>query len=165
MKNEREFPNRPPGGHWSEDRMLERLYGLEAPPELNETHLDECPECAPSWKALAESRASLLAQPAPRVSEQRLRHQRQAVFAQIEKRHAHKVWTFAPAAATALLIVFGIALQTPAPVPETQTAAVISQTDRELFTEIAELMEDDMPRATGAFRGLFDTDNSRTEVQ
>lgn len=165
MKNEREFPNRPPGGHWSEDRMLDRLYGLETPPELTEIHLHECPECVPRWQALTERRAALLAQPAPPVSEQRLRHQRQTVFARIEQRRPHGVWALAPAAATALLIVFGVALQTPAPVPETPTAAVISQTDRELFTEIAALMEDDMPRATGAFRGLFDTDNSRTEVQ
>jgi hypothetical protein len=148
--------------HWSEARLLDRLYGLDPPPGLSEAHLDSCPDCAARWTALQTSRAALIAQPAPAFAEDRLRAQRIAVFNRIERPRG--IWALAPAAATALLVVMGIALQTSPPVREPQTVAVISQSDRELFGEIAALMEEDAPRATDPFRGLFDA-NSNQEVQ
>lgn len=102
--------------------------------------------------------------PAPAISEDRLRAQRVAVFDRLEHPARQGLLRFAPVAATALLLVMGIALHTPRPVVEQQTAAVLTQSDRELFSEIAVLVEEDTPRATDAFRGLFDG-NEGQEVQ
>lgn len=152
MKSERD--SRHPE-HWSEAQLLERLYGLDTPPGLSETHLSECPDCAARWSALQASRAAVLEAPPPAWSAERLRAQRAAVFARLEQPRTRTWWALAPA--TALLLVMGVMLQTPAPRVETQTAAVLTQSDRELFNDIAALMEEDAPRATDTFRGLFDT--------
>lgn len=163
MKTVKENPNIA-APHWSEARLIERLYGLEPPLELSAAHLEICAECGGRWKALQARRAEMLSGPAPAVSEDRLRAQRIAVFQRVERPAARRIWALAPAAATALLVVMGVALQAPAPVRETQTASVITQSDRELFSEIAALMEQDEPRAADPFRGLFDS-NSSQEVQ
>lgn len=164
MRTERNNPNPGADAHWSDDRMLERLYGLDPPPGLDGSHLDSCPECAPRWQALQAARAQVTQSPAPAISEDRLRAQRVAVFDRLEHPARQGLLRFAPVAATALLLVMGIALHTPRPVVEQQTAAVLTQSDRELFSEIAVLVEEDTPRATDAFRGLFDG-NEGQEVQ
>lgn len=152
MMSERDFRH---PDHWSEAQLLERLYGLDTPPGLSEAHLSECPHCAARWSALQTSRAGLLEAPPPALCAERLRAQRAAVFARLEQPRPRALWALAPA--TALLMVMGVMLQTPAPRVETQTAAVLTQSDRELFNDIAALMEEDAPRATDTFRGLFDS--------
>lgn len=152
MRSEREFRH---PEHWSDAQLLERLYGLDAPPGPSEAHLAECPDCAGRWSALEASRARLLEAPPPAIGGERLRAQRAAVFARIEQPRPRALWALAPA--TALMLVMGVMLQTPDPRVETQTAAVLTQSDRDLFNDIAALVEEDAPRATGAIRGLFDS--------
>lgn len=152
MRSEREFR---PSEHWGEAQLLERLYGLDAPPGLSESHLAACPDCAGRWSALQASRARLLETSAPAIDGERLRAQRAAVFARIEQPRPRALWALAPA--TALMLVMGVMLQAPAPRVETQTAAVLTQSDRDLFNDIAALVEEDAPRATGTIRGLFDS--------
>ncbi|HAX43162.1 MAG TPA: hypothetical protein PLF84_00620 [Bryobacteraceae bacterium] len=163
MKAEKQVINQPGSGHWSEARMLDHLYGLDTPADLNERHLAECPDCAPRWTALTARRAKIVAG-AYAAREDRLRAQRAAIFDRIERPSRRGLWSLVPAAATALLLVTGVALQTPAPAPQPQTVAVVSQSDRELFREVAALMEEDVPRATDPFNSLFETSNS-LEVQ
>jgi hypothetical protein len=163
MKAEKEFINQPGPSHWSEARMLDHLYGLDAPDGLNEGHLRDCPECATRWAALSARRAEVLAA-TPALREDRLRAQRAAIFDRIEQPSRRGLWSLVPAAATALLLVAGVALQAPAPVPQPQTVAVVSQSDRELFREVAAMMEEDVPRATDPFNSLFDP-SSNMEVQ
>jgi hypothetical protein len=163
MKAEKEFINQAGSGHWSEARMLDHLYGLDTPADLNERHLSDCPECAPRWAALAARRSEVLAA-TPALREDRLRAQRAAIFERIDQHSGRGFWNLVPAAATALLLVAGIALQAPAPVVQPQTVAVVSQSDRELFSEVAAMMEEDVPRATDPFNSLFDTSSS-LEVQ
>lgn len=152
MRSESEFRQ---SGHWSGAQLLGRLYGLDAPPGLSEEHLAGCPDCAGRWSAIQASRARQLDAPAPAIGGERLRAQRGAVYARIEQGRPRTLWTLAPA--TALMLVMGVMLQSPAPRAETQTAAVLTQTDRDLFNDIAALVEEDAPRAAGAMQGLFES--------
>lgn len=152
MKGEMEFPH---PEHWSDAQLLDRLYCAGTPPGLSEAHLAGCPDCARRWSALEASRARLLEAPPPAFSGDRLRAQRAAVFARMEQPPPRALWALAPA--TALMLAMGVLLHSPAPRIETQTAAVLTQSDRELLNDIAALVEEDAPRATGAIQGLFDS--------
>lgn len=167
MKKSKEMQPTGAPPHWNDAQMLERLYGLEAPAGLSEAHLEECSACASRWNELQRRRARLLEASAPAISDERLRAQRTAVFARLEGRRARGFWAFAPAAATALVLVAAIVIQSPAPAPPpaVQTAAVLTQSDRELFNDIASIISEDTPRATETFRGLFDGAAAGEEVQ
>lgn len=140
------------GRHWSRDEMVSHLYGLDAAEGLNPSHLETCESCHSGWLALQQRRQDSLS--GMTVSEGRLRKQRQAVFARIERpRRPAPLWGLVPAAMTALLLV-GVSFQSPKPVSYTQTAA-ITASDRELFNELSELMQEDTPRAAAPIRALF----------
>ncbi len=140
--------------HWTEEAMLDRLYGLDPRAGLDASHLDSCAECSARFSSLQARRSVVVDAHAP-VSEDRLRAQRLAVFARIETARRPWVWRLVPAAATALVVMMGVALHQPAPVVEPKPVAVLAQSDRELLSEIATLMEEDEPRAAVPIRGLF----------
>ena len=141
--------------HWGDEELLARLYGLDDPPGVSARHLERCPECRSRMNALEARQAQLRADVA--VPDERLRAQRQAVFARIDSPQRSWMLRLVPAGATALLLALGITLKqpAPAPVPETKTAAVLTQSDRELLSDIATLVEGDTPRAAAPIRGLF----------
>lgn len=147
--------------HWSDEDLLGRLYGLDAPDGLSETHLEECGLCRKQMNELSARRSEMLSVP-PEVADDRLRAQRQSVLDRITLPRFGWLNSLVPVGATALVLVLGIALQRPAPspAPDTKTAAVITQSDRELMTQIATLMEDESPRAADPIRELFDIENS-----
>lgn len=139
--------------HWSRDEMVSHLYGLDPAGDLNPSHLDSCESCHTAWQAIQDRRVESVSGPA--VSEDLLRRQRQAVFARIERpRRPSPLWGLAPAAMTALLLI-GVSFQSPKPVEYNQTAA-ITASDRELFNELSELMQEDTPRAAAPIRALFE---------
>jgi len=148
--------------HWKESDLIDRIYGLEPAQGLSLRHLDECPECAQEWAALAARRGSVLAAPA-RVSEEQLRAQRQAIWARIEHPGRTMFWRAMPAAAMALLLFVGIALhQTPVPQPEpVEVAAVQTVSDAQLFTELASVVNQESPRAATPIQGLFAADAAK----
>ncbi len=144
--------------HWTDDELLDRLYvsGGEC----------DCAECAARWRTLTERRAGLLEQSrAAELSDQRLREQRAAIWKRIETPRRPLVWRAVPAAATALVLLFGVALNQPAPrvnTPVTTATAQIS--DEQLMTEVASLLNQDTPRAADPMRALF-SETSATEVR
>ncbi|MBE0657925.1 MAG: hypothetical protein IH602_09560 [Bryobacteraceae bacterium] len=144
--------NNQTGRHWSRDEMVSHLYGLDPAEGLKPEHLESCELCHSAWLAMNERRRDSLSGMA--VSEDLLRRQRRAVFARIEKpRRPAPLWGLVPAAMTALLLV-GVSFQSREPVEHIQTAA-ITASDRELFNELSELMQEDTPRAAAPIRALF----------
>lgn len=132
--------------------MVSHLYGLDPAEGLNAGHLETCELCHSAWLGVNERRRESLSGMA--VSEDLLRRQRRAVFARIEKpRRPSPLWGLVPAAMTALLLV-GVSFQSPKPVEYEQTAA-ITASDRELFNELSEMMQEDTPRAAAPIRALF----------
>ena len=151
------------GPHWTGQEMLERVYGLDPPSGLSESHLADCPECHQKLSDLLLRRDALRASPV--LADQRLREQRQAVFAKIEARRSAWPARLAPAAATVWLVIAGIALHQPASQPEPKQTAVIAQSDRELLSEIASLAAEETPRAADPIRVLFSDPTEQVEVQ
>lgn len=147
--------------HWTESDLIDRLYGMAVPEGLTARHLDECPECAQSWAALAVRRGVVLAAPG-QISDERLRAQRQAIWARIEQPRPAMIWRVMPAAATALLLFLGIALhQAPAPrIEPAEVTATQTVSDAQLFTEIASVVNRDSPGAVDPIRGLFSSDTT-----
>jgi hypothetical protein len=145
--------------HWRENDLLDRIYGLEPAAGLSARHLDECSGCAEAWTALVARRGVVLADPG-QVSDERLRAQRQEIWARIEQPRRTLIWRAMPAAATALLLFVGVALhQTPGPRSEqTEVASVQTVSDAQLFTEIASVVNQDSPRATDPIQELFSGD-------
>lgn len=145
--------------HWKESDLMDRLYQLEPAQGLAVRHLDECPECAEAWAALVTRREAVLTAPV-QVSDERLRVQRQAIWAGIEQPRRPLLWRAMPAAATALLLFVGIALhQSPAPqMQPVEVATVQTVSDSQLFTEIASVVNQESPRETDPMRGLFSDD-------
>jgi hypothetical protein len=145
--------NNQTGRHWSRDEMVSHLYGLDPAEGLNAGHLETCASCHSEWLALQERRRESLS--GMTVSEDLLRRQRRAVFARIEKpRRPAPLWGLVPAAMTALLLV-GVSFQSREPVEHIQTAA-ITASDRELFNELSEMIQEDTPRAAAPIRALFE---------
>ena len=151
--------------HWKENDLIGRIYQLEPAQGLSVRHFDECPECAQAWAALAARREDLLSAPVP-VADERLRAQRQAIWAGIEQPRRALLWRAMPVAATALLLFVGVALhQSPAPPMEpVELATVQAISDTQLFTEIASVVNQDLPRETDPIRGLF-SDDATMEAQ
>lgn len=133
--------------------MIRHLYGLDAAEGLEAAHLESCQECQAEFSGLrARRKSAVLDCP---LSEDQLRSQRQAVFARIERPSKPvPLWGLAPAAATALLLVMGIATQPPRSVDPPQTAA-ITASDRALFNELNEMLSEDTPRGAAPIRALF----------
>ena len=150
--------------HWGDDELLDRLYGLAPAPGFDAAHLESCPVCADRWTALATSRAALLAAapPATLALDARLRVQRSAIWNRIERPVQHFLARLAPVAATALMIVVGVALhQVQPPAPPVQIAAI---SDDQLFSDIATVVSQETPAAAEPIRALFAATQS-TEAQ
>lgn len=153
--------------HWTTEAMLGRLYGLDPPPGSDVSHLDSCAGCQAQLAALEARRGAVVGASAT-VAGDRLRAQRQAVLSRIEAGTRGGAWRLVPAAATALVMLLGVALHQPAPVVEPKPVAVLAQSDRELLSELATLMEEEEPRAAEPIRGLFSgpgTSGEQIEVQ
>lgn len=144
--------------HWNREDMVLHLYGLDPPEGLNAAHLDLCAQCRTQWNQLQSRRQASLRGEA--LTEDQFRKQRQAVFARIERpSRPAPLWGLVPAAATALLLVMGIATQPPRPSDPVQTAA-ITASDRELFNELNELLSQDTPRGAAPIQALFSEQTS-----
>ena len=91
------------GSHWTDEELLQRVYGLDT---ASESHLKECSECSARWDELQRKRQDMMA-PAPSSDalEGRLRFQRQAIWNRIEQPRRSMWWRAMPVAATALMLV------------------------------------------------------------
>lgn len=145
--------------HWTESELIDRLYGLEPEAGRSAMHLNECDECGARWRDLQASRRSLL-NAAPVESEkleERLRAQRQAVWARIERPQRGLLWRMIPVTASALMILAGVALQQQSKPPVAPTQLVSTVSDAQFFNEIATVVNQETPRAADPLQGLFDS--------
>lgn len=152
--------------HWSESDLISRLYGLEPAEGRSSAHLTECGACGERWQALQLQRRSVVeAVPMPSEGlEERLRAQRQAVWARIEHPRRNLIWRMLPATATALMIFAGVALhQTKPPAAPVQTISAVS--DAQFFNEIASVVNQETPRAADPLQGLFDNTAAPAPVE
>lgn len=155
-------------GHWSDDELIGRMYGVGPEEPVRLAHLEACPDCAARRSALAIRRAALVESArSAAVDENLLRAQRDAVWRRLEGSQRPWVRRFAPVGAMSLLLLFAFVLDRPVPQPEPVEVAVASQqptSDDELFREIASMMDETTPRAARPVLGLFDT-SAQMEVQ
>ncbi len=144
--------NRP---HLSDDELIGRVYGLGGGKE--EAHLEACSGCSQRLRAMDQAR--MAAVDAPRISGRRLAVQRQQILERLERPspalHASR-WI--PAAAVAALLAVAMFLHqhpsVPPPAPPA-TAAVNTEGDAELFTDVYSMEQDVEPRAAAPIRALF----------
>lgn len=151
--------------HWTDEEMIGRLYGA-GPEEVSRTsHLAECAECSARWRNLEGRRERFLenAQSAV-VDDARLRAQRDAVWRSVEDSRRPWLRRMAPAGATAMLMLAGLLLHTPAPRMEPTQVASVQISDEQLFSEIASMASEEAPRAAQPIQGLFDAETP-VEVQ
>jgi anti-sigma factor RsiW len=155
--------------HWSDDDLLDRLYGQDAPAGKDASHLDQCEACGQRWNQLTQRKAQWSAA-MPLVDEARLRAQRERIWRRVEETRRPWIWRAVPAAATALMLLVGVALQTgSAPEIAGQKMAMTQPvkaevSDQELFSEIASIANDEEPAGAAAIRNLFDA-NGEGEAQ
>jgi anti-sigma factor RsiW len=155
--------------HWSDDDLLDRLYGQDAAAGKDASHLDHCADCGQRWTELTRKQALCTAR-APEIDDATLRAQRERIWRRVEETKRPWIWRAAPAAATALMLIIGVALQTgPAPetggqpMAQTQTAS-LDVSDDQLFSEIASIANAEEPSGAAAIRNLFDV-NGEGEAQ
>ncbi|QOY84971.1 hypothetical protein [Paludibaculum fermentans] len=152
--------------HWTESDLISRLYGLDPAEGRSPAHLTECRDCSDHWQAVQARRRSVV-EDAPASSEgleERLRAQRQAVWARIERPRRPLLWRMIPATATALMIFAGVAMhQAKPPVIPVQTASAVS--DAQFFNEIASVVNQETPRAADPLQGLFDSNAAPAAVE
>lgn len=131
--------------HWSDDQLLDRLYGLAG----DDSHLESCPECAERWTAL-EKRRLELARPEP-VSAQFLAAQRRAIYSRLgEQRQSRMKW--APALAAACLLIIGLVVYRPVSAPAVRNDSA----DAKLFSDVYSMVQTTEPQAATPIHELFE---------
>ena len=139
------------GKHWSEDELLDRLYGVSP----DDDHLGACAECNERLLALAARRRAVVSNGETAVNPALLLRQRVAVMDRIDRSTGLFVsWRAVTAFAGAGAMVLGFLVyqpQRPKPVV-TQTAS----SDAQFFSEIYSEVEQTEPRAVKPMRRLFE---------
>lgn len=153
--------------HWTESDFVARLYGLGPGAGHTEDHLRSCAECAARWSELEAGRRQMLeAQPVTSEAlESRLRAQRQAVWARIEKPRRGLMWRLVPVTTTALMIFAGLALQYQTKTPAAPRPVISQASDAQFFNEVASMVNQDMPRAADPMQGLFDSPADQGSIE
>ena len=141
------------GKHWSEDELLDRLYGVG--PEND--HLDVCADCGARWRELTASRQALVQRAAAAESDidaVRLLRQREAVMDRIDRAvNIFVPWRAVTAFAGVAAMILGLVIYHPErpKVEAVQTAS----SDSQFFNEIYSDLQQTEPRAAKPIRGLF----------
>ena len=150
--------------HWSDEQLLQSVYGTGREGAAAETHLVECAECAARWQALLSRRAGVVGHAdEAAVNDERLRSQRAAVWARIEGKPRGWLWRWAPAGAAAGMIAAGMLLLQPGFHPRAGQAAEARISDQQLFDDAAALSSPEAPWAAAPIRGLFEERNEPEE--
>jgi hypothetical protein len=155
--------------HWEGGDLLRKLYGLVPEGGASEEHLTLCGECSGRWAALLLTRQSALSEAsADSVPETRLIAQRRALWERIDHPRRFLLAKWAPAVATALMLVVGVVLlHPPQPQPaqgsHAQSVGAPSISDAELFGDLSAMAAPAAPRAAEPIRGLFESSSSQEE--
>ena len=134
--------------HFSEDELLDKLYGISL---RSDGHLDACPDCLERWNGLCEARAAELARQQIEVPENVLLQQRTKLMSAIERRTA-RPWLPRPVPVLALAMVCAIAvlISSPGPTPEPYQVS-----DAQFFAEVYRVAESSQPRSAAPIENLF----------
>lgn len=139
------------GKHWSEDELLDRLYGVGP----DDDHLRICAECDGRLQALAARRRVVVSNEESTVDPALLLRQRVAVMERIERPGSSLVsWRAATAFTCAIAIILIFAVYQPQ-----RSKSVVTQrasSDAQFFSEIYSEMEQIEPRAAKPMRRLFE---------
>lgn len=138
--------------HLDDEQLLLSLYGAGEPGAA--AHLGACPDCAARFRGLQARRSAWLAAPAPPAGEARLRAQREAVYAAIERKRARPYWRAIQAGALACSVLAALLLYRPAP-PPVETAGQPVITDQQLFNDLADMINRETPIAAEPLMALF----------
>jgi hypothetical protein len=147
--------NRPQ--HLSDDELIGLLYGLGD----GDGHLTHCSECGERWsemhKALGMARAE--SSTAAELSGRRLAIQRQQILQRLEQPDSVSLgWRWVPVATAASLLVAAMFFHERSAVPQhspAASAAVNTETDAQLFTDVYSMEQDVEPKAAAPIRALF----------
>lgn len=139
------------GKHWSEEEMLDHLYGVGP----DDDHLSICAACDGQLQALAARRRTVVSNGEPAVDGAFLLRQRTAVMDRIERSNRSFIsWKAVTAFAGATAMVLGFLVYQPQ-----RTKPLVAQTvgsDTQFFSEIYSEVEQTEPRALKPMRRLFE---------
>lgn len=147
--------------HWTNDQLLDKLYGISDSQAAAEFHLKDCGDCSARWERLTMQRSSVVS--AAAVPEEFLAAQRRKIYARMDEKPP--VWWqsifsqngFAASAAAVLVIVGGLAFYRSgqAPLPHTNPVAQQEVSDSQFFAEMARIEQTSMPQAVSPIKALF----------
>ncbi len=138
-------------GHWTDDRLLGWLYGVE--PE--DAHFESCAACRERVAALKANRAAVEGVSQPDVSFEFLAAQRRNIYARVAE--PHRLWSraglrrWASAAATLLILGGGVVLYENRPHPADNQLS-----DAQLAQQVSNMAQDAEPQSTAPLQALFE---------
>lgn len=138
-------------GHWTDDRLLEYLYGAEQ----QDAHFQSCAECKSRLAAMQAHRRGIEAAFEDEVSFDFLAEQRRNIYARFTERarwwSAPQFRRWASAAATLLILGSGILLY-----EERQNSTQNQISDAQLAEQVSNIVQDTEPKATAPLQALFE---------
>jgi hypothetical protein len=134
------------GKHWTDDELLEHLYGLRS----LDKHLESCGECAARVRMVADTRAAIT-EP-PDVPHDLLEAQRRSIYQRLGSpvRAWHPLRWAVPAAAVATLAL-GLTLVR-------GNGPLHPRGDDQFYAEISSLDQNPAPRAVQPIEALVEDD-------
>lgn len=139
------------GRHWSDDELLDRLYGISTPSaKIEQSHVEECEECGRRWRALLETRASLAQD--PEIPADVLAAQRRQIYARLENGPGIRAPLRWIPAMTAAVIVFVVLVVYERPAQQHARDAA----DAQLIGEVSAMEQASEPRAAAPLQALFE---------
>lgn len=133
--------------HWTEDELLDRLYGLAA----GEGESD-CPECRARWEELRRRRTRLLLP--PQLPPALLADQRRSLRERVERHRSAWNWWLVPALPALLAVAFF--LQPNAPREYAELANGAAGSDQALFEQVFREVTRAEPLALSPAQALFE---------
>ncbi len=143
------------GKHWSDDELLDRLYGVGP----DDDHLSGCAECEGRLQELVTRRRGVVLSQELAVDPTLLLRQRAAVMDRIEKSSGSFVsWRAVTAFAGAAAMILGFVVYQPQRTKPVvmQTVSQTASSDTQFFSEIYSEVEQTEPRAVKPMRHLFE---------
>jgi hypothetical protein len=141
-------------GHFSNDALLDMLYGLSD----NEPHLRECTICAERFSELRRRREILASAVdlSREVSSDFLAAQRRKIYARLARPEPKRL-RWAPALAMACLVAVGMLVYHPATPPTPKQHGEVS--DSQLFSDAYSMDQSLEPSAVAPIHALFEDGN------
>jgi hypothetical protein len=131
--------------HWTDDELLEHLYGVSSP---HDGHLSACPECAARADHLARVRAQVTR--APEISEEFLAAQRRGIYQRLGSPLPWHPMRWALPMAATLAFALGLTLY--------RANQPLHSRDDQFYAEISSLDQNPAPRAVQPIEALVQDD-------